>query len=198
MLCSQTHLRTRPIAAGQLRAFDGVARHLNFRAASEEVALTQSAVSRQIQALEEDVGAVLFHRHTRSVELTTAGALLLAAVSQSLPRMDAAVRQIRQCAGRQGVSISTFASFASMWLIPRLERFQRDNPNIDIRIDASDLPVELEVADVDLALATAHAPTSRAGSAAVRRAAHAGGQPVVARGRWRYSARQTDGWRASR
>ena len=152
MLYSQTHLRTRPIAAGQLRAFDAVARHLNFRAASEEMALTQSAVSRQIQALEEDVGTVLFHRHTRSVELTSAGALLLAAVSQSLPRIDAAVRQIRQSAGRRGVSLTTFASFASMWLIPRLERFQRENPDIDIRIDASDVPVDLEVADVDLAL----------------------------------------------
>ncbi len=53
-------LRSRPIAVGQLRAFDAVARHLNFRAAAEELALTQSAVSRQIQALEEDVGVALF------------------------------------------------------------------------------------------------------------------------------------------
>jgi DNA-binding transcriptional LysR family regulator len=50
---SQTHLRTRPISAGHLRAFEAVARHLNFRAAAEEMALTQSAVSRQIQSLEE-------------------------------------------------------------------------------------------------------------------------------------------------
>jgi len=149
---SQTHMRTRPIAAGQLRAFEAVARHLNFRAASEEMALTQSAVSRQIQALEEDVGASLFLRHTRAVELTSAGALLLAAVAQSLPRIDGAVRQIRQSAGRKSVSLTTFASFASMWLIPRLERFQRDHPDIDIRIDASDAALDLEVADVDLAL----------------------------------------------
>ena len=56
MLHSQTHLRTRPIGAGHLRAFEAVARHLNFRAAGEELALTQSAVSRQIQGLEEEVG----------------------------------------------------------------------------------------------------------------------------------------------
>jgi LysR family glycine cleavage system transcriptional activator len=103
---SQTHLRSRPISAGHLRAFEAVARHLNFRAAAEEMALTQSAVSRQIQSLEEEVG----------------------------------------------VSLTTFASFASMWLIPRLEAFQRDNPEIDIRIDASDVAVDLEVADVDIAL----------------------------------------------
>ena len=149
---SQTHLRTRPISAGHLRAFEAVARHLNFRAASEEMALTQSAVSRQIQALEEDVGASLFLRHTRAVELTSAGAQLLAAVSRALPQIDGAVRQIRQSAGRKSVSITTFASFASMWLIPRMEVFQRQNPDIDIRIDASDIAVDLEVADVDLAI----------------------------------------------
>ena len=149
---SQTHLRTRPISAGQLRAFEAVARHLNFRAAAEEMALTQSAVSRQIQAIEEEVGVSLFLRHTRAVELTSAGAQLLLAVQQALPRIDGAVRQIRQSAGRKSVSLTTFASFASMWMIPRLEAFQRDNPEIDIRIDASDVAVDLGVADVDIAL----------------------------------------------
>ena len=152
MLHSKTHLRTRPIIAGHLRAFEAVARHLNFRAASEELSVTQSAVSRQIQALEDDVGASLFLRHTRAVELTSAGALLLAAVSRALPQIDGAVRQIRQSAGRKSVSITTFASFASMWLIPRMEVFQRDNPDIDIRIDASDVAVDLDVADIDLAI----------------------------------------------
>jgi DNA-binding transcriptional LysR family regulator len=106
---SQTHLRTRPISAGHLRAFEAVARHLNFRAAAEEMALTQSAVSRQIQSLEEEVGVGLFLRHTRAVELTSAGAQLLMAVSQTLPRIDGAVRQIRQSAGRRAVALTTFA-----------------------------------------------------------------------------------------
>ncbi|MES2979289.1 MAG: LysR substrate-binding domain-containing protein [Pseudomonadota bacterium] len=152
MLHSQTHLRSRPIPAGQLRAFEAVARHLNFRLASEELALTQSAVSRQIQSLEDDVGVSLFHRHTRAVELTAAGVALLKAVAPSLERIDSAVRQIRRTAGRKSVSLTTFASFASMWLIPRLEAFQRENPDMDIRIDASDAPMELDVSDVDLAL----------------------------------------------
>ena len=149
---SQTHLRSRPIGAGHLRAFEAVARHLNFRAAAEEMALTQSAVSRQIQSLEEEVGVALFLRHTRAVELTSAGAQLLLAVSHALPRIDGAVRQIRQSAGRRNVALTTFASFASMWLIPRLEAFQRDHPDIDIRIDASDATVDLDIADVDIAL----------------------------------------------
>ncbi|MBC7444632.1 MAG: LysR family transcriptional regulator [Polaromonas sp.] len=149
---SPTHLRSRPIAAGQLRAFEAVARHLNFRAASEELSLTQSAVSRQIQGLEDDVGVSLFLRHTRAVELTGAGAQLLRAVVPSLERIDGAVRLIRQSAGRKSVAISTWASFASMWLIPRLEAFQQAHPDIDIRIDATDNPVDLDTTDVDLAL----------------------------------------------
>jgi DNA-binding transcriptional LysR family regulator len=135
-----------------LRAFEAVARHLNFRAAGEELSLTQSAVSRQIQALEDEVGTALFLRHTRAVELTSAGAQLLRATGMALERIDAAVRQIRQSAGRKSVAITTWASFASMWLIPRLEAFQREHPDIDIRIDASDVAVDLATADVDLAL----------------------------------------------
>ncbi|MFT4242316.1 MAG: LysR substrate-binding domain-containing protein [Acidovorax sp.] len=145
-------LRTRPVAAGHWRAFLAVARHLNFRAAADELALTQSAVSRQIQALEDEVGVPLFLRHTRAVELTGAGAQLQRAVAPALERMDAAVRLVRQTAGRRSVAITTWASFASMWLIPRMEEFQRDNPGIDIRIDASDVQVDLDTSDVDLAL----------------------------------------------
>jgi len=147
-----TALRTRSIAVGHLRAFLALTQHLNFRAAAEELALTQSAVTRQIQALESEIGVALFLRHTRAVELTSAGTQLLRAVSPSLERIDSAVRFIRQNAGRKIVSISTWASFASMWLIPRLESFQRAHPDIDIRIDATDVSVDLETSDVDLVL----------------------------------------------
>jgi LysR family transcriptional regulator, glycine cleavage system transcriptional activator len=152
MLHSQTHLRTRPIGAGNLRAFEAVARHLNFRVAAEELALTQSAVSRQIQSLEDEVGASLFNRHTRAVDLTAAGMALLGAAAPALERVDSAVRQIRTSMGRKQVALTTFASFASMWLIPRLEAFQRENADIDIRIDASDVSMDMETADADIAL----------------------------------------------
>src|SRR3990167_8715984 len=85
---TEIRLRTRPIAVGHLRALEAVARPLNFRAAAEELSLTQSAVSRQVQALEEEVGVPLFLRHPRAVELTSAGSQLLRAVVPSLERMD--------------------------------------------------------------------------------------------------------------
>ena len=152
MQTTQTHLRTRPIGVGQLRAFAAVARRLNFRAASEELSLTQSAVSRQIQALEDELGVALFLRHTRAVELTGAGAQLMRTVGQTLEQLDGTVRMIRRSAGRKSVAISTWASFASMWLITRLEAFQTEFPDIDIRIDATDTLVDMDTADVDLAL----------------------------------------------
>lgn len=71
--------------------------------------------------------------------------------------MSSAVRQIRQSAGRRQVTVTTFASFASMWLIPRLEAFQREFADIDIRVDASDVAVDLEVTDVDVAVRYARA-----------------------------------------
>lgn len=145
-------LRTRAVGAGHLRAFVAVARHLNFRAAADELALTQSAVSRQIQSLEDEVGIPLFLRHSRAVELTGAGAQLLHAVQPALESIDATVRQIRQTVGRKSVAITTWASFAAMWLIPRLEAFQRAYPDIDIRIDTGDAVVDLDTTDVDLAI----------------------------------------------
>jgi LysR family glycine cleavage system transcriptional activator len=147
--------RRRPLAVGPIRAFESVARHLSFRAAAEELFLTQSAISRQIQALEEDLGAPVFLRGTRKVELTQAGVTLLRATEPLLDRLDTSVRQIRQSRGRRVVSVSTFASFASLWLIPRLEAFQREHPQIDIRISASDNLVDPDgndAGEVDVAL----------------------------------------------
>lgn len=145
-------LRLRPTQLGHWRAFLVVAEHLNFRIAAKALSLTQSAVSRQIQALEDDVGVSLFLRHTRAVELTGAGAQLLRSCAPAIERIDAAVRLTRQSAGRKSVAITTWASFASMWLIPRMASFQQAHPDIDIRIDASDAHVDLDTTDVDLAL----------------------------------------------
>jgi LysR family glycine cleavage system transcriptional activator len=145
-------LRQRPLAVGPLRAFEAVARLTSFRAAGDELHLTQSAVSRQIQSLEEEIGVALFTRDTRQVALTAAGASLLRAALPALERLDAAVHQLRHASVRPRVSITTFASFASLWLIPRLEGFQRQHPGLDIRINAEDALHDLAGPDIDLAL----------------------------------------------
>ncbi len=145
-------IRQRPLSIGPLRAFEAVARLLSFRAAAEELSLTQSAVSRQIQALEEEIGCTLFLRGTRKVELSGDGAQLLPTAIAVLSRLDQTVRQIRRSRGRSVVNVTTFASFASLWLIPRLCEFQQNHPDIDIRVSALDRLADLDDGEHDLAL----------------------------------------------
>lgn len=149
-------LRQRPLAIGPLRAFEAVARRLSFRGAAEELHLTQSAVSRQIRGLEDELGAPLFLRGTRHVELTTAGLVLQQSVLPLIQRLDATVRQLRNARARRTVSLTTFPSFASLWLIPRLQAFHRDHPDIDIRVSANDAMSDLDDPDLDLALRYCH------------------------------------------
>lgn len=144
--------RIRPLAVGALRAFESVARRLSFRAAAEELHLTQPAVSRQIQALEAEIGVALFSRGTRHVALTEAGQQLQLAVLPLLGRLDACVQQLRQHGQRPVIQLTTFASLASLWLLPRLEAFQRAHPDLDIRIAASDQMQDLASQGLDLAL----------------------------------------------
>ncbi|MEK8024633.1 MAG: hypothetical protein RLY78_4035 [Pseudomonadota bacterium] len=142
----------RPLSLDGLRAFEAVARRLSFSAAAEELFLTQSAISRQIKSLETELGATLFNRGTRRVELTAAGDALRQAVVPALDRIDRSVRQIRVARGRRHVNVSTFASFASLWLLPRLQGFQQRHPDIDIRISANDQLADMDDPDVDLLL----------------------------------------------
>ncbi|MFG6442500.1 LysR substrate-binding domain-containing protein [Roseateles sp. LKC17W] len=145
-------IRQRPLSVGPLRAFEAVARLLSFRAAAEELSLTQSAISRQIQSLEDEIGCTLFLRGTRKVELSVDGAQLLPTAVAVLSRLDQAVRQIRRTRGRRVVNVTTFASFASLWLIPRLCEFQKHHPDIDIRVSALDSLIDLDDGEHDLAL----------------------------------------------
>ena len=154
----------RPLSVGPLRAFEAVARRLSFSAAAEELFLTQPAISRQIKSLEDELGAPLFLRGTRRVELTGAGVQLLRSVQPLLQRLDTSVRQIRSARGRRHVSVATFASFASLWLLPRLRGFERDHPDIDIRVSASDQMVDLDDPEIDLVLRYCHPDHAPAGA----------------------------------
>ena len=148
--------RRRPIGLACLRGFESAARHLSFTLASEELSLTQSAISRQVATLEAEVGHRLFVRRTRSLALTPAGERLVRSVRQALATVDRSVDDIRGQAGSPRVVLTTYPSFASLWLVPRLAAFQRAYPGIEIRIDADGRRVDLEAEGVDLALRRCH------------------------------------------
>jgi LysR family glycine cleavage system transcriptional activator len=145
-------LRQRPLALDHLRTFEAVARRLSFSAAADELHLTQSAISRQIKSLEDELGSVLFSRGTRRVELSGAGLSLRHTVAPLLEQLDRTVRDIRSRGGRPRVSVSTFASFASLWLMPRLAVFQKSNPDFDIRLSATDHLTPLDDPELDAVL----------------------------------------------
>jgi LysR family glycine cleavage system transcriptional activator len=144
--------RHRPIGLAPLRGFEAAARLLSFTLAAEELNLTQSSVSRQVSALEQQIGKKLFTRHTRALELTDAGSRLYAAVKTALAGIDRTVGEIRGVGAPPRVTLTTFASFASLWLVPRLPEFQRAHPGIDIRIDASDRLVDINAEGLDIAI----------------------------------------------
>jgi DNA-binding transcriptional LysR family regulator len=144
--------RRRPVGLASLRGFEASARLLSFTLAARELNLTQSSISRQVAALERQVGRPLFVRRTRALELTPAGAKLLHATQQALGLLDRTVDAIRGDGHGSRITLATYASFASLWLVPRLAAFQREHPGIDIRIDASDRLVDLDAEGVDLAI----------------------------------------------
>ena len=149
-----------------LVGFEAAARHLSFTKAGEELFLTQSAVSRQIKELEEQLGVGLFQRRHRALALTDAGKSFYASAAQVLTTMRAATDRLRAQAGKKGLSVTTTHSFAALWLIPRLAGFTRSHPGIDVRIMADTRVQDLDRDGLDLAIR--HGPASLAGSNAVR------------------------------
>ena len=150
-----------------LVGFEAAARHLSFTKAGEELYLTQSAVSRQIKELEDQLGLPLFQRRHRALSLTDAGQQFYAVAAQVITTMRAATERLRAQAGkRRPLSVTTTNSFASLWLIPRLAGFTRAHPGVDVRITAETRVQDLERDGLDVALR--HGPASLAGPNAVR------------------------------
>ena len=135
-----------------IRGFEAAARLSSFTRAAEELFITQSAVSRQVQALEEHLGTPLFERHHRSIRLTHAGQLLHRAASQSLQLLTDAAARIRQEGEHRSVTVSCTFGFASLWLVPRLMDFRERHPDVDIRIAANNKIIDLERERMEVAV----------------------------------------------
>jgi DNA-binding transcriptional LysR family regulator len=135
-----------------LRGFESAARHLSFTRAAAELFLTQSAVSRQIQALEEFIGVALFERRHKALALTSAGQAYFKTVGPVLDELREATRRLREARTGHVLTVTTTVSFASIWLVPRLARWRKDHPHIDVRITATHEVVDMEREGIDLAI----------------------------------------------
>ena len=135
-----------------LRAFEAAARHLSFTLAASELNVTQTAISHQIRRLEEELGIRLFVRQNRALALT-------AEARDYLPGVRAAFNDLRLATDRllrkdddKVLTVSTLASLAAKWLLPRLTDFQEPHPGIDVRITTSTSLVDFQRDNVDAAI----------------------------------------------
>jgi LysR family glycine cleavage system transcriptional activator len=135
-----------------LRGFEAAGRRLSFTLAAEELFLTQSALSRQVKALEDALGVLLFERRHRALALTAAGAAFHRNVSLQLREIALAADSVREAAREPGLTVSTTVSFAALWLIPRLASFRAAQPDVEVYVSANDRTVDLSRGDVDVAV----------------------------------------------
>jgi LysR family glycine cleavage system transcriptional activator len=139
-----------------LRAFEAAGRHLSFTRAARELHVTPAAISHQVKALEAHLGVPLFRRLNRALLLTDAGQLCLPGIGEGFDRLAAALARLETREGRGALTVSVSPSFASKWLVPRLEHFTAAHPETDVRISATMDLVDFGRENVDLAIRYGH------------------------------------------
>jgi LysR family transcriptional regulator, glycine cleavage system transcriptional activator len=135
-----------------LRAFEAAARHLSFTHAAAELNVTQTAISHQIRRLEEELGISLFVRQNRALTLTPEARDYLPGVRAAFNDLRLATDRLLRKDNEHVLTVSTLASMAAKWLLPRLSAFQEAHPGIDVRITTSTALVDFKGGDVDAAI----------------------------------------------
>ena len=135
-----------------LKAFHVAAQLGSFTLAARELRVTQSAISRHVISVEKELGIPLFVRIGRRVVLAPAGQEFARVLDDAFKRIEQGTNRMRVLRGQCILTVSVLPSFASKWLVPRLETFLRKHPEIDLRISASYHPVDFSHEGVDLAI----------------------------------------------
>jgi LysR family glycine cleavage system transcriptional activator len=135
-----------------IKAFEAAARHGSFTRAAVELSVTHGAVSRQIRSLEDWLDVKLFVRTSRNAIPTEAGAALLNEAGPALDRLAAAAERVRARRFQQSLRVAALPTFAMRWLIPRLPAFQRDHPDIEVRLITASTAAEQFQMEADVVL----------------------------------------------
>jgi LysR family glycine cleavage system transcriptional activator len=139
-----------------LLAFEAAARHESYTRAAVELSLTQSAVSRQVQALEALLGVTLFRREGRTVKLTDVGRLYQREISEALGRVrSATLHAIAHQTGGGSLRLATLPTLGSKWLMPRMHEFYRLHPDVLVHINSRIEPVDFATSGIDAAIIVA-------------------------------------------
>ncbi len=145
-------MATRLPSLNGLRAFEAAARHLSFTLAASELNVTQTAISHQIRRLEEELGIRLFVRQNRALALTPEARDYLPGVRAAFNDLRLATDRLLRKDDDKVLTVSTLASLAAKWLLPRLTDFQEQHPGIDVRITTSTSLVDFQRDNVDAAI----------------------------------------------
>lgn len=140
-----------------IRGFVAVARRMSITLAAQDLCLTQSAVSRQIQSLEQHLGTPLLIRKHRAIALTAAGERLLHLASPWLDSLAEYSQSLQLRDHMRAVTITASISVTSLWILPKLGAFQDAYPNIDVRVSANNRMLNLKQEGIDLAIRYARA-----------------------------------------
>ncbi len=134
-----------------LRFFEAAARHSSFARAAEELHVTPAAVSQQIKLLEDHLGTALFKRG-KALALSDSASEVLPLVSEAFDQLEQAMLKIRAGDSAGPLIISTPPAFAARWLIPRMEDFHAQHPDVEVHMLATRRPVDFSVENVDMAI----------------------------------------------
>lgn len=146
----------RQVPLNGLRAFEAAARHLSFAAAADELGVTPAAVSHQIRSLEDVLGEALFVRGPRAIELTPSGKACLPHLRQAFDQIDQAVHTATNYGRSRTLFIRSSPCVGSKWLMPRLPRFQKEHPDIEVTVSASSDVYSLRPGEIDAILRLRH------------------------------------------
>ncbi|WP_126946806.1 LysR family transcriptional regulator AmpR [Xanthomonas sp. BRIP62409] len=135
-----------------LRAFEAAARHQNLTRAASELCVSQAALSHQIKALEQQLGSSLFHRLPRGVALTDEGAALAPVLAEAFDRIAATLERFADGRYREVLSVGVVGTFATGWLLPRVDAFHAAHPEIELRLSTHNNRVDLAGEGLDLAI----------------------------------------------
>ena len=144
-----------------VRGFVAVGRRMSMTLAAQDLFLTQSAVSRQIIALEEALGVRLLNRGYRSISFTAEGERFFRVADSALQQLQDGVNALSACSDRRPVTLTASIGVSGLWIVPRLGGFQQRHPDIDVRIAASNKLMDLRASGADIAIrycAAANAP----------------------------------------
>ncbi|CAA9533066.1 MAG: Glycine cleavage system transcriptional activator [uncultured Sphingosinicella sp.] len=135
-----------------LRAFEGAARHLSFTNAAIELCVTPAALSHQVKALEERLGAPLFRRLPRGLALTDEGLALLPVLRDSFDRIAELLERFQGGIVREVLAVGVVGTFAVGWLLPRLTLFHEAHPFVDLRLSTNNNRVDIAAEGLDYAI----------------------------------------------